>query len=279
MISAHRWKLGQLRPGDTIRFVPVGDAAAAALRPSESGSNIARARDTIANPLAGLHDRGILGALDADADRPRVAYLRGGDDNILVEYGDMVLDLGLRMRVHALAEALAGSGLPGIIDVTPGVRSLHIHFDPDVLPQHRLLGTLIDLERELPATHELVVPSRTIRLPLSFDDPSIAAAIDRYRSGVRDTAPWLPSNTEFIRRINGLDSVEDVRSAVFDAEYLVLGLGDVYLGAPLAVPLDPRHRLVTTKYNPARTWTPRMRSASAASTCACTAWPPPVATS
>ena len=43
---------------------------------------------------------------------------------------------------------------------------------------------------------------------------------------------------------------------VFDATYLVLGLGDVYLGAPLATPLDPRHRLVTTKYNPARTWTP-----------------------
>ena len=64
------------------------------------------------------------------------------------------------------------------------------------------------------------------------------------------------SNTEFIRRINGLDSVDQVRDAVFDAEYLVLGLGDVYLGAPLAVPLDPRHRLVTTKYNPARTWTP-----------------------
>ena len=34
------------------------------------------------------------------------------------------------------------------------------------------------------------------------------------------------------------------------------GLGDVYLGAPVATPLDPRHRLVTTKYNPARTWTP-----------------------
>jgi len=43
---------------------------------------------------------------------------------------------------------------------------------------------------------------------------------------------------------------------VFQAEYLVMGLGDVYLGAPVATPLDPRHRLVTTKYNPARTWTP-----------------------
>ena len=36
----------------------------------------------------------------------------------------------------------------------------------------------------------------------------------------------------------------------------MLGLGDVYLGAPVATPVDPRHRLVTTKYNPARTWTP-----------------------
>ena len=29
----------------------------------------------------------------------------------------------------------------------------------------------------------------------------------------------------------------------------------MYLGAPVATPVDPRHRLVTTKYNPARTWT------------------------
>ena len=51
---------------------------------------------------------------------------------------------------------------------------------------------------------------------------------------------------------------------MFDASYLVLGLGDVYLGAPVATPLDPRHRLVTTKYNPARTGRRRMPSALAA---------------
>jgi urea carboxylase len=50
--------------------------------------------------------------------------------------------------------------------------------------------------------------------------------------------------------------VDDVHRIVFDASYVVLGLGDVYLGAPVATPVDPRHRLVTTKYNPARTWTP-----------------------
>jgi hypothetical protein len=57
---------------------------------------------------------------------------------------------------------------------------------------------------------------------------------------VRPDAPWCPSNIEFIRRINGLASIDDVRRIVFDASYLVLGLGDVYLGAPVATPLDPR---------------------------------------
>ncbi len=44
-------------------------------------------------------------------------------------------------------------------------------------------------------------------------------------------------------------------TTLFDASYLILGLGDVYLGAPCAVPIDPRHRLLSSKYNPARTFT------------------------
>ncbi len=95
-----------------------------------------------------------------------------------------------------------------------------------------------------------------MHLPLSWDDPATQLAIRKYMQSVRPDAPWCPSNIEFIRRINGLDSIDDVRRIVFDASYLVLGLGDVYLGAPVATPVDPRHRLVTTKYNPARTWTP-----------------------
>ena len=99
------------------------------------------------------------------------------------------------------------------------------------------------------------MPSRTVRLPLSWDDPATRLAIERYMHGVRSDAPWTPWNIEFIRRINGLATPQDVRDIVFAARYLVLGLGDVYLGAPVATPVDPRHRLVTTKYNPARTWT------------------------
>ena len=38
--------------------------------------------------------------------------------------------------------------------------------------------------------------------------------------------------------------------------FMVLGLGDVYLGAPCAIPIDPRHRLNVPKYNPSRNFTP-----------------------
>ncbi|TCO53784.1 5-oxoprolinase/urea amidolyase family protein [Actinocrispum wychmicini] len=218
VVTGERWKLGQLRPGDTVRFV------------SRSP-----------------RDGGVLSRLDATDTRPSVTYRRSGDDNLLVEYGPMQLDLALRMRVHALASALADRGITGL---TPGIRSLQVRADPD-----DVLDLVRSVEADLPATRDLAVPSRTVHLPLSWDDPATREAIARYMAGVRDDAPWCPWNIEFIRRVNGLSSVDDVYRVVFDAEYLVLGLGDVYLGAPVATPLDPRHRLVTTKYNPARTWT------------------------
>jgi urea carboxylase len=150
---------------------------------------------------------------------------------------------------------VAATALDGVLELTPGVRGLQVHFDPTVTDLDRVLDVVGDLEEHLPPTHELEVPSREIHLPLSWDDPAIRESIERYMAGVRDDAPWCPSNIEFIRRINGLADVDQVERTVFDATYVVLGLGDVYLGAPLATPVDPRHRLVTTKYNPARTST------------------------
>ena len=186
---------------------------------------------------------------------PAVICRADGDNYLLVEYGPNVLDLNLRFRVHALEQRLRTMNLPGIIDITPGVRSLHIHYDAR-LRREALLEALDDCERRIPDLDDIVVESRVVHLPLSWDDPATQVAIRKYMQGVRPDAPWCPSNIEFIRRINGLGSIDEVHRIVFGASYLVLGLGDVYLGAPVATPVDPRHRLVTTKYNPARTWTP-----------------------
>jgi urea carboxylase len=247
VVTAERWKLGQVRPGDTVRFVAVSENDAVALRRAPG----------LVRPLGvGQRDHGVLARREEADGAPAVTYRRSGDDNLLVEYGPMVLDLGLRMRVHALAERIAAEELSGIIDLTPGIRSLQLHVDPDALCVRSALALAQAFEDDLPATHELTVPSRVVHLPLSWDDPAVGEAVRRYMSGVRPDAPWCPSNLEFIRRINGLETLDDVHRVVFGADYLVLGLGDVYLGAPVATPLDPRHRLVTTKYNPTRTHTP-----------------------
>ncbi len=210
------WKIGQLKAGDTVRFVR-RTAEPAVLR--QSGQTVVRA---------------------------------AGDRNLLVEFGPNRLDFALRLRAHAVMTWFERNPMPGIIDLTPGIRSLQIHYDSARLSREKLLDALDVAAQSVPES----VPSRIVHLPLSWDDPATRLAIEKYTQSVRPDAPWCPSNIEFIRRVNGLASVDDVHRIVFDASYLVLGLGDVYLGAPVATPIDPRHRLVTTKYNPARTWTP-----------------------
>jgi urea carboxylase len=236
-----QWKMGQFKPGDRIRFHPVTRS-----EDPIAGPIVHRAKEETGSPVIGKSDGGPVS----------VVYRRQGDDNLLVEYGPMTLDIALRLRVHLLMQAVSQARLPGIIDLTPGIRSLQIHYDGTALTRKRLLGLLAEIEASLPAAQDVKVPSRIVHLPLSWNDPDAELAMRKYQELVRPNAPWCPSNIEFIRRINGRADEQAVRDVVFDASYLVLGLGDVYLGAPVATPVDPRHRLVTTKYNPARTWTP-----------------------
>lgn len=250
IVEAELWKMGQLRPGDTVRFQRLTEDEAERL--SLAWEEIIRARNGAipALPLGGIGEPAVI---HRQGDRVCRA---DGDRALLIEFGDNVLDVNLRFRVHALTEWMRANRLPGMIDLTPGIRSLQIHYDPRRLNRAHLLDALDAAEASLTDLDSLTVPTRTVYLPLSWDDPATQLAIQKYVQGVRPDAPWCPSNIEFIRRINGLDSIDEVHRMVFDASYLVLGLGDVYLGAPVATPLDPRHRLVTTKYNPARTWTP-----------------------
>ncbi len=238
ILQSEFWKVGQLRPGDKITFHPV--ALADALAP---GAPAVSKLPSVLEPVSG----------EPGGDP---VYRRQGDSGILVEYGEMVLDLHLRFRVQALYEALIAEGVSGILDLTPGIRSLQVRYDKSRISHRDVLALLRRIEASLSPVSSMVVPTRIVHLPLSWDDEATRLAIEKYIQSVRKDAPWCPSNIEFIRRINGLSSQEDVKKIVFSASYLVMGLGDVYLGAPVATPLDPRHRLVTTKYNPARTWTP-----------------------
>jgi urea carboxylase len=219
--KADLWKMGQLKPGDKVSFIRA-DAEPAIL-----------------------------------SSKNDIVIRRAGDEDILIEFGEQKLDFELRLRVQALRDALGAQRIPGIVDLTPGIRSLQIHFDIAQTSRDAVMDAVNAIFPTLPAPEDMVVRSRTLYLPLSWNDPQIQLAMRKYQETTRPDAPWCPDNIEFIRRINGLESIEAVKRIIFDAAYVVLGLGDVYLGAPVATPYDPRHRLVTTKYNPARPWTPQ----------------------
>ena len=261
VINSELWKLGQLKAGDKVKFVPVSYTQAKLLNEKyhaqlEATDTQAVAFDESFYPELATLNNAVLDTLAGLNGAPDVVYRPAGNNYMLVEYGDLVLDLNLRFRIHALMQWVQQQNIEGIIDLTPGIRSLQIHFDSIKLDQTDLLRLLQVAEAELPDVTEMQVPSRTVYLPLAWEDSQTQLATERYMQTVRPDAPWCPDNIEFIRRINGLKDKQAVKDVVYDASYLVMGLGDVYLGAPVATPLDPRQRLVTTKYNPARTWTP-----------------------
>ncbi len=253
VVDAELWKLGQLRPGDLIEFIPV-DEAWARDRQIEVNEFIAGDRSKLTDPVCG--ERGSCFIDSFGEGDEKVIVRRAGDRYFLIEFGPHHLDLKLRFKAHVVHEWLKEQAIAGIIDLTPGIRSLQVHFDPSIIGRCDLWEMIRAGITSLPPLEQIEVPTRIVHLPLSWDDPSTKEAIRRYMQSVRPDAPWCPSNLEFIQRINGLESIDEVYNIFFSASYLVMGLGDVYLGAPVATPLDPRHRMVTTKYNPARTWTP-----------------------
>ncbi|WP_440805472.1 urea carboxylase [Pseudomonas syringae] len=279
IIEADLWQLGQLKAGDKVRFYPVSVEACHAAMNSQgplpqgslntSGSGLVRegtipdtenASDVPASSRASSLPHKVASLpspiiLDIGQGDKRLVARLSGDTHLLLEIGAPELDLVLRLRGHALMLALEAKALAGVIDLTPGIRSLQVHYRPEQLPLDQLLVIIAGEWDAVCAAKDLQVASRIVHLPLSWDDPACQLAIEKYMTTVRKDAPWCPSNLEFIRRINDLPNLNEVQRTVFDASYLVMGLGDVYLGAPVATPLDPRHRLVTTKYNPARTWT------------------------
>lgn len=252
VIEADLHAVGQLKAGDKVRFMPVDVSTARRLAKGQAAQIASLTPQVMPWQPVGLSSPVVL---EVGEDDKRLVARLSGDTHLLLEIGDPELDLVLRFRAHALMQALETRALTGIIDLTPGIRSLQIHYQPETLSLEALLETVAGLWQDVCGQASLDVPSRVVWLPLSWDDPACQKAIDKYMTTVRRDAPWCPSNLEFIRRINDLANIDEVYKTVFDARYLVMGLGDVYLGAPVATPLDPRHRLVTTKYNPARTWT------------------------
>jgi urea carboxylase len=252
IIKADLWKMGQLRSDDEISFVPVSYEKSQELLEKQEESIQSLSLISQETLVSKEISSPILFESKAD---PKLVIRQSGDMALLCEFGALELDLDLRIHAHFFMEELQKSCSEIVEECTPGIRSIQIQFKN--ISRDELIQRCIKLHDAVAQQTQHSFRSRIIHLPLSWNDPSTLLAIEKYVTNVRPDAPWCcPDNIEFIRRVNGLDNVQQVKDIVYDAKYLVMGLGDVYLGAPVAVPVDPRHRLITTKYNPARTWTP-----------------------
>ncbi|KAB2572368.1 Urea amidolyase [Lasiodiplodia theobromae] len=260
VITADLWKLGQVKPGDRIRLCPVsvkqaleaGDALVESVQ-SLSRLHTDYTPSELSEPII----------LDVGSGDDRRVYRQAGDAALLLELGNGEFDIRCSQRLFAIIQRHRDHLLPGTLEITPGVRSLHIqydsrHFTPQAIAAtieaHCALTTTTITSSSPPP---LLIPSRIVRLPIAFDDPAVLAATDRYARTIRASAPYLPSNASFLQRLNGLPDTISLRRLFCDTDYLVLGLGDVFCGSPCAVPLDPRRRLHRgTKYSPPRSFTP-----------------------
>ena len=270
IVQAELWKMGQVKPGDKIRFVRLMHDQARDMRSAQN-----KFVDTIGSVCTLSTDRwlrsdlccenkdhfkfdAVLHTIAPTGSFPKIEFRAQGDASVLVEYGSMVLNIDLRLCVWMFMEWMneykKAHPSCGIQEISPGVRSVQVQYDNQRIDVSQLLGILQQCTYS--PFESLVIPCRRIRLPLAFDDRWNREAIDRYMSTGNSSKPYVPSNLDFVARINGLKSRQEILDLMLKSTYLIMGLGDVYLNAPCAVPINPLHRLVTSKFNPARTFTP-----------------------
>ena len=94
----------------------------------------------------------------------RAVRLQSGDHFLLVEMGPLELDIERRFKVHALMLWLQDNMLPGMRELTPGIRSLQVHYDSQQLSVDKLLAHIEQGFQQLADTEQLSVPARVVHL-------------------------------------------------------------------------------------------------------------------
>jgi allophanate hydrolase subunit 1 len=184
------------------------------------------------------------------ARRDDVTYRYAGDRALLVEYGEMELDLTLNFRVLAVDDALREDFPDGLVETAPGFRSILLSYEPARLSADQLVEHLDRVHGELRPGEE--IPS----LPVAFDDSASRQAVQRYLDTIRPDAPNAQggTNVDYVVRYNGFADREALYEAVLATE-LWVGFIGFFPGLPFMFPLDPRETVFVPKYNPSRTWT------------------------
>lgn len=185
-----------------------------------------------------------------------MTYRHAGDRALLVEYGEMELDLALNFFALAVDGVLREDRLEGLVESAPGFRSLMVRYDPFLLSLDDLLLHLSRIHEVLPASQQIEIPSRVVNLPIAFDDSQSRAAVRRYMQSIRADAINCDgeTNIDYVVKYNGFADREELYRTVLATSHWTAFIG-FFPGLPFMFPLDPRYTVVAPKYNPSRTWT------------------------
>lgn len=262
--SGDMWKVGQLKPGDTVRFESVSSENSLEILSRKTAylqalaARVRGEKNEIPSPdvdVAPAAPSSLLRETPPSGTRPHIAYRPGGDDGIIVEFGSQEVNLRSTACVYLFLQKLSEAGLPSVRG-EPNLAALIVRFDPFQIKRSELLEQLIRIESTINGTEGVKIPTRRIRLPLALDHSTLKKCTEEYIQKIRPTAAYLPDNVEYIQRNNALDSRQRVFDALLKTPWLTVAVG-FFVGTPISFPLDPWHVLTGQKYNPSRVYTPR----------------------
>ncbi|KAK4999290.1 hypothetical protein LTR66_001654 [Elasticomyces elasticus] len=272
IIRAEWWKMGQIKAGDMMRYKRVSLEDALALRRKVDGflDGVEKAIQSGGNfqgieslqtefTASGDHGRAIVWERGAQGNQPQVRYRQGGDDHLIVEYGNEQFDLNHRCRVTALEKALHSSDAPawlksGLVNTVACCTSITLFFNGLSLPREKLVSHLQTIENQLGDLSSTKVPCRRFKLPISFESKAQDEATKRYMETLRPHAPYLPDNLAFVARNNAF-TPEQLKEIYLKGTFMAVVVG-FFCGNTVSLPVDPRQRMSCPKQNPSRVFTP-----------------------
>jgi urea carboxylase len=274
VIKADWWKLGQLKAGNTLKYVRVGlqDALKKRKRNHDFIDSIEQSvtlgtwpehLEDIQRGHIDFHEgeigKAVIWEKPETSTTPQVRYRQGGDDHLLVEYGNESFDLNHRCRVTALENSLNGPNTPYFIkehtyNTVGCCTSLLIYYNGLKLPRADLIAHLQSIESRLGDLRGTKVPTRIFKLPISFESKLQDEATQRYMTNQRPHAPYLPDNLGFVAKNNAF-STQQLKDIYLIGQFMAVVVG-FFCGNTVSLPVDPRQRLSAPKMNPSRVFTP-----------------------
>ncbi|CCH47099.1 Urea amidolyase [Wickerhamomyces ciferrii] len=258
------WKIGQASTGAPINFELVTYSDAIKLsnqreafityietKPTGDSKDFTDILDVVDDHI----DDPVLFKRVGDKNLPDFYIKQAGEKMIIMDFGVVDYDLLNNGRQYILDLKISETLKEGIIRFEAVTGAMCIVFNPLIISRSKLIEEVSKLEESIPPVDELKVPSRIFKFPIAFDHSALSHCLGRYKRSQRPHAPYLPSNTEFVMRANCIETIEDFKAAVVGHTQIVVAVSFL-CALPLLVHTDPRLRFLSSKYNPARTFTP-----------------------